>query len=260
MKRYIPLLLTVLLLLSVCGAKKAAPAQTPVPESKPAVQSSQKDVKPDAVISDEPEQDAAAETDWLTVYSPVFDSYKDLFVVVEAYKQGSDAPVDLSASDYDLGDNLSLFLESMATPGFCLSDIDSNGTPELIVGLMTDDYFYSRIIAGLFTIEDGTPKNVFTSYTRSRYCLSSDGGFIYEGSDGAAYSDYYHCSLFGSTLNTDYGVYSDGDNGFFSFENGSRESAEKIEGISREQFSEYYNKLDSMIIDPPEYTMMDTDN
>ena len=257
MKRYIPLLLAVILLLSACGAKKTDPVQTPIPESKPAAQSSQKAEQPASVTAETAEQNVSAESDWLALYAPVFDSYKDLFVVVEAYKQGSEAPVDLSASEYALEDNLSLFLESQAKPGFCLVDIDGNGVPELIVGLMTDDFFYSRIIAGLFTIEDGKPKQVFTSYTRSRYCLSSDNGFIYEGSGGAAYSDYYHCRFSGSSLNIDYGTYSDGDRGFFYCENGGREDAAKAESISQDQFSEYYNKLDSMIIDPPEYTMIE---
>lgn len=257
MKKNIPLLLAVTLLLSACGVKKADPAQTPVPENKPSVQSSQKAEQPTAVTADTSEQTEPEETDWLALYAPVFDSYRNLFAVVDAYKQGNEAPVDLSGSVFDLENNLSLFLESQARPGSCLADIDGNGVPELVVGLMTDDFFYSRIVAGLFTIEDGAPKLIFTSYTRSRYCLSSDGGLIYEGSGGALYSDYYHCSLSGSSLNTDYGVYSDGDRGFFYFENGDRESAARTESITQDQFAEYFNKLDSMIIDLPEYTMMD---
>ena len=259
MKRSIPIILIIILLLSACSAGKNDTAQTALPESKTDAQSSQTSEQQAAANADKAEQSGPAETDWLALYAPVLDSYKELFVVVKAYQQGSEAPVDLSGSDYDLANNLSLYLESMAKPGFCLKDLDGNGIPELIVGLMTDDYFYSRIIAGLFTIEDRAPKTVFTSYTRSRYCLSSEGGFIYEGSGGAAYSDYYYCTLSGSSLNINYGAYSDGDRGFFYVENGDRESAAKTESISQEQFSEYYNKLDSMIIDPPEYTMMDID-
>ena len=259
MKRSIPIILIIILLLSACSAGKNDTAQTAPHESKPDAQSSQTAEQPAAVNADKAEQNEPSETDWLALYAPVLDSYKELFAVVKAYQQGIESPVDLSGSDYDLANNLSLYLESMAKPGFCLKDIDGNGVPELLVGLMTDDYFYSRIIAGLFTIEGETPETVFTSYTRSRYCLSSEGGFIYEGSGGAAYSDYYYCTLSGSSLNIDYGAYSDGDRGFFYIENGDRESAVKTESISEEQFAGYYNKLDSMIIDPPEYTMMDID-
>ena len=256
MRRYIPLLLAIVLLLSACGTKNTDPAQTPIQENKPSAQSSQKTEQPE-MFGSEADQNVPVETDWLSLYAPVFDSYKELFAAVDAYKQGSEAPADLSGSDYDLESNLSLFLESQAKPGFCLQDLDGNGTPELIMGLMTDDFFYSRIIAGLFTIEDGSPKQVFTSYTRSRYCLSSLGGFIYEGSGGAAYSDYYQCGFSGNSLKVDHGVYSDGDRGFFYCEGGDRESAPTQESISEAQFAEYFNKLDSMIIDPPEYTMLD---
>ena len=257
MRRYIPLLLAIILLLSACVTKNNDPEQTPVQENKPSPQSSQKAELPEAINTEPADQNVSGETDWLALYAPVFDSYRELFVAVEAYKQGSEPPVDLSGSDYDLESNLSLFLESMAKPGFCLQDLDGNGTPELIMGLMTDDFFYSRIVAGLFTIEDGAPKQVFTSYTRSRYCLSSLGGFIYEGSGGAAYSDYYQCGFSGNSLKVDHGVYSDGDRGFFYCEGGDRESAPTQESISEAQFAEYFNKLDSMIIDPPEYTMLE---
>ncbi len=260
MKKLIPLLLAAILLLSACGAKNSEPAQAPFLEANPSAQSSQKTELSETVSSGTDEQNSSVETDWLVLYAPVFDSYKELFSVVDAYKQGNEVPIDLSDSNYDVSQNLSLFLESQAKPGSCLQDLDGDGAPELIIGLMTDDFFYSRIIAGLFTVEDGTPKQVFTSYTRSRYCLSSDGGFIYEGSGGAAYSDYYSCTFSDTALHIDYGVYSDGDRGFFYCENGGRENAAKTESISQSQFSEYYNRLDSMIIDPPEYTMIEIDH
>ncbi len=257
MKRILPLLLAVVLLLSACSSRKTAPAQIPISEQKPQAQTSQQDDQPAAPAADASAQAVPEETDWLAVYAPVFDSYEKLFAVVDAYKQGTEAPVDLTDLDYDLESNLSLYLESLAKPGYCLIDLDANGIPELMVGLMTDDAFYSRIIASLFTVENGSPKLVFTSYTRSRYCLSSEGSFIYEGSGGAAYSDYYACSFSGSALTGTYGVYSDGDRGFFYCENGDRENAAKTESITQEQFSEWFNRLDSLIIDPPAYTMMD---
>ena len=257
MKKIIPFLLAVLMLLSACGAQKAAPAKTPAPEQPPQAQAPQQTVPAAAPPAAASEQAAPVEPDPLAVYAPVFDSYEKLFAVVDAYRQGSDSPVDLADLDYDLESNLSLYLESCAKPGYCLIDLDENGVPELLVGLMTDDAFYSRIVASVFTVEDGAPKLVFTSFTRSRYCLSSEGGFIYEGSGGAAYSDYYACSFSEGALIRAYGVYSDGERGFFYCENGDREGAAKTESIPQEQFSEWFDKLDSRIIEPPELTIMD---
>lgn len=255
MKKILPLLFALVLLLSACSsAKKVTPEPTPSLVIASSTQPAQ-EAGPSAPSAEPEEPVSSPETDWFELYAPVLESYEKLL------KNESPYDFETAGDDpYGIADNFELYRSSMAKPGTCLADLDGNGVLELMVGLMTDDFFYSRIIAGLFTIEDGAVKTVFTSYTRSRYCLSSDGGFIYEGSGGASYSDYYHCSFSGSSLSVDYGVYSDGDRGFFYCENGGREDAAKTESFTQEQFNEYYSKLDSMISDPPEYTMLDLDS
>ena len=258
MKRLIPVFLALVLLLSACSSKKSVLPATLDSDGTPQSESQQEVQLQAMPPAEKAEQNVNTEPDWLSLYAPVFNAYQDFFALVDAYRQGNDSPVDLTNSDYDLTDNLSLYLESNAKPGFCLMDLDGNGVTELIIGLITDDDFYSRIVAGLFCIDDGgVPEKVFTSFTRSRYCLSSNGGFIYKGSGGAAYSDYYSCTFSGNVLNIDYGVFSDGENGFFYCENGNRETAAKTERISQAQFSEYYDKLDSMTVNPPEYTILE---
>ena len=108
MKKTIPFLLAVLMLLSACGAQKAAPAKTPAPEQPPQAQAPQQTVPAAAPPAAASEQAAPVKPDPLAVYAPVFDSYEKLFAVVDAYRQGSDSPVDLADLDYDLESSLSL--------------------------------------------------------------------------------------------------------------------------------------------------------
>ena len=177
MKRLIPVFLALVLLLSACSSKKSVLPATLDSDGTPQSESQQEVQLQAMPPAEKAEQNVNTEPDWLSLYAPVFNAYQDFFALVDAYRQGNDSPVDLTNSDYDLTDNLSLYLESNAKPGFCLMDLDGNGVPELIIGLITDDDFYSRIVAGLFCIDDGgVPEKVFTSFTRSRYCLSSISG------------------------------------------------------------------------------------
>ena len=76
MRRYIPLLLAIVLLLSACGTKNTDPAQTPIQENKPSAQSSQKAEQSVTVDNEPADKNVSEETDWLALYAPVFDSYK----------------------------------------------------------------------------------------------------------------------------------------------------------------------------------------
>ena len=76
MKKIIPFLLAVLLLLSACGAPMTAPAKTPAPEQTPQAQISQQTYPAPSPAADTPAPAAPEEPDWLAVYAPVFGSYE----------------------------------------------------------------------------------------------------------------------------------------------------------------------------------------
>lgn len=77
--------------------------------------------------------------------------------------------------------------------GFYVTDLDDNGTPELLLGEnqpMSD----STVFYDLYTIKDGELVHVFDGWDRNRYYLCTNGGFANEGSSSAFESStaYYY--------------------------------------------------------------------
>lgn len=68
--------------------------------------------------------------------------------------------------------------------GFYVTDLDADGTPELLFGenqpQSTNTVFYN-----LYTIKDGELVHVFDGWDRSRYYLVNNGGIAHEGSSSA---------------------------------------------------------------------------
>lgn len=80
-----------------------------------------------------------------------------------------------------------------ANAGFYVTDLDNNGTPELLLGEnqpMSD----STVFYDLYTIKDGELIHVFDGWDRNRYYLCTNGGIANEGSSSAFESStaYYY--------------------------------------------------------------------
>ena len=77
--------------------------------------------------------------------------------------------------------------------GFYVTDLDADGTPELLLGenqpQSTNTVFYD-----LYTIKDGELVHVFDGWDRSRYYLVNNGGIANEGSSSAfeSYTAFYY--------------------------------------------------------------------
>ena len=250
MKRFLSLLLLFFFLLTACGNVQSpvSPALSDVPEETPAP------TPPASVPVRTPAVEETAshspEPDWRASYQPVFDCYASLLDALD-----KDA-YDFEDLTYDLTPNIELLTYSKARLGYCLQDLDGDAVPELLTGLMTDDYYYSNIALSLFTLKEGQPEMIFASMARSRYEYFSEGGFLYEGSGGAAYYDVFVCHYSDAGIFEEYGAFHEGDRGFFLVTAGGK-STGILTDISEGSFYEYVDRLNQMIGSAPILTMME---
>ena len=252
MKKIPFLLLTLLFLLAGCGAAEASVPESAAPTAAPAVSSSpvlsERSAPQAAVPEDAPDRD------WLTVYSPVFSAYALLSRHLDT-DDYDDAPGD---PEYDLSFNLELFRRSKARPGYCLEDLDGDGVPELIIGLMTDDFYYSNIVAAIFTLKEDAPVPVFMSSLRDRIRFLAGGGFLHTVSETASSLDMFVCSYTDGALIPAYGASHEDDEGFFLITEGGRENGQRTQ-VDEARFNEYTRSLEEMVGSAPILTMMDHD-
>ena len=255
MKRFLPLLLLLFLLLTACGNVQSPgpPALSDLPEdtvvSAPSASALPASASEPSPASEEPAS-PSPETDWRAFYQPVFDCYASLLDALE------NDTYDFDGLVYDLTPNIELLIYSKARLGYCLRDLDGDAVPELITGLMTDDYYYSNIAAALFTLKDSEPELVFASMARSRYEFLPDGSFLYEGSGGAAYYDVFVCHYSDGGMSEEYGAFHEGDRGFFLVTAGGKDTG-ILTDISESAFYEYVDRLNQMIGSAPILTMME---
>ena len=67
--------------------------------------------------------------------------------------------------------------------GYLETDLDGNGTPELLIGVLADDPFYGKMILSLYALDgSGTPVLVFDGTERNRYYYAGDIRFANLGS------------------------------------------------------------------------------
>lgn len=127
--------------------------------------------------------EAGTETPVLTI------SWKALTLDPLYEEQISNAKAVLSG-DHDKDSGFSVIFHAAAGTkyadnlGFYVTDLDNDGTPELLFGEnipdSTETVFYD-----LYTIKDGKLVQVFNGWDRSRYYLCENGGIAHEGSSSA---------------------------------------------------------------------------
>ena len=77
------------------------------------------------------------------------------------------------------------FAEPLEDIGYVVTDLDGDGTEELVIGSLKEDDFYGKLIFSLYTLEEkGIPQLLFDSTERNRYYYA--GGFCFAnlGSSG----------------------------------------------------------------------------
>lgn len=103
-----------------------------------------------------------------------------------AYTEILDAYAEAVAEDWDPGRLMDAgmnyliadrsFRDAGGALGYAVTDLDGDGAPELVIGSLTEDYFYGKMIFLLYTLDgEGAPMPVFESIERDRYYYA--GGF-----------------------------------------------------------------------------------
>ena len=72
--------------------------------------------------------------------------------------------------------------EMLQAAGYAVEDLNGDGIPELVLGMVDTDIIYT-----VYTCSEGTPVLVFESFVRNSYSWLGDGKFHYYGS-GSAYN------------------------------------------------------------------------
>lgn len=86
----------------------------------------------------------------------------------------------------DAGLNFMIRDAAPETVGYAVDDLDDDGVPELIIGSISADDFYGKLIFVLYTVDDdGEPVQIFSSMERDRYYYAGGVRFANVGSSGA---------------------------------------------------------------------------
>lgn len=112
----------------------------------------------------------------LEAYATVIGEY---YAVLE---EGRDpAQVMEAGLNYMVAD--SFFDSPMEDIGYAVSDLDGDGTEELVIGSMTEDEFFGKLVFSLYTLDsEGAPQLLFDSTERNRYYYAGGCKFANLGS------------------------------------------------------------------------------
>ena len=78
--------------------------------------------------------------------------------------------------------------------GYAVEDLDDDGVPELIIGTISTDDFYGKLIFVLYTVDnDGEPVQIFSSIEQDRYYYA--GGIRFANIGSSAFDDSFATTL-----------------------------------------------------------------
>ena len=139
-----------------------------------------------------------AETKTLADYP----QYKE---IVQKYYEGASAGWDISQFQENNLCYLAGYYSDINKLGYCLLDVDSDGTDELFIGT-TEDEGYEGMFFDMYTLTDGKAELVTTSGERDRYYLCEDNTIANEGSSSAFLSVNYYYEYKSGKLNLQDGM------------------------------------------------------
>lgn len=125
--------------------------------------------------------------------------------IVQKYYEGASAGWDISQFQENNLCYLAGYYSDTNKLGYCLLDVDSDGTDELFIGT-TEDEGYEGMFFDMYTLTDGKAELVATSGERDRYYLCEDNTIANEGSSSAFLSVNYYYEYKSGKLNLQDGI------------------------------------------------------
>lgn len=157
------MILVLSLSLAACAGKTEAPAETAAPETSAAPETTEA----------APETTEVPTVMAKPLYGEILDSYFD------ALLQGFDpSQYEEKGLNYLVGT-----IADVTKVGYCLEDLDGDGSTELLIGSVGEPYIYA-----MYTVKNGEETQVIGAGERNTYRLGSDGAFINQGSNSASQS------------------------------------------------------------------------
>ena len=202
----------------------------------------------DPAVQQGPADTAAVNGDDAEAYSSVIEKYRT------AFETGNS-----KNAEYAWDNGLSEMMAYSSAVGYALEDLDGNGIRELIIAGMGTSDFSERNIYDLYTLENGVPVPVATSFARMRYYLQSDNSIRYEGSSGAAYTNIVRSRLNGSSLETIEMIFTTEQTAqdgslyvacYYQQGDSERIPSEKSVEISDEEFRTRWEQMDADTVTP----------
>lgn len=136
-----------------------------------------------------------------------YPQYKE---IVQKYYEGASAGWNISQFQENNLCYLAGYYSDTNKLGYCLLDVDSDGTDELFIGT-TEDEGYEGMFFDMYTLTDGKVELVATSGERDRYYLCEDNTIANEGSSSAFLSVNYYYDYKSGKLNLQDGIVNDGE-------------------------------------------------
>ena len=130
--------------------------------------------------------------------------------IIRKYYEGALAGWDISQFQENDLCYLAGYYSDINKLGYCLLDVDNDGTDELFIGT-TEDEGYEGMFFDMYTLTDGKAELVTTSGERDRYYLCEDNTIANEGSSSAFLSVNYYYDYKSGKLSLQDGIVNDGE-------------------------------------------------